>query len=132
VDGMLLCWHVIVHQHFSATGVVLPILIRNLPRSVVEAEVKAMFSPFGVVLSCDLVMDNDSGQSKGFAFVEMEKQEHADKAIQTLNMTVVKENKIRVKWSRQEKHQSSSKNSQSQSQEYQNVWDAVKPPESKE
>ncbi len=48
------------------------ILIRNLDRVTTEEELKALFQEFGAVQSCSLVMDRDSGASKGFGFVIVE------------------------------------------------------------
>jgi len=49
------------------------LLIRNLSRSTTEEELKALFEAYGRVQSCDLVLDKTTGDSKGFAFVEMPK-----------------------------------------------------------
>ena len=73
------------------------ILIRNLSRTTTEAEVLAMFAAHGAVQSCNLVLDQHNGKSKGFAFVEMPKQGDAKAAIKTLNGTKVDDNVIRVK-----------------------------------
>ena len=50
-------------------------------------------------------MDETSGLSKGFGFVEMTTQDETDKAIKALNAKVIDGKKIRVKWSNQEKKQ---------------------------
>jgi RNA recognition motif-containing protein len=47
-----------------------------------------MFGEYGPVRSADLIMDRDTGQSKGFGFVEMENAADAQKAIQGLNETM--------------------------------------------
>jgi len=73
------------------------LLIRNLARTTTEAELQAMFEVHGTVQSCTLVMDKQTGGSKGFAFVEMPKQGDAKAAIKTLNGKDVAGNKIRVK-----------------------------------
>jgi RNA recognition motif-containing protein len=73
------------------------LLVRNLPRSLSENELKALFEAFGDVQSCDLVMDNVTGESKGFGFVEMPKVGHVKAAIQALNGKEIEGNKIRVK-----------------------------------
>ena len=43
------------------------ILVRNLDRSVTEAEVLELFKAYGKVESCVVVTDKDTGKSKGFA-----------------------------------------------------------------
>ena len=73
------------------------ILIRNLDRLTKEEELKGLFQEFGAVQSCDLVMDRDSGESKGFGFIEMPKSGEAKAAIKTLNGKTIGRNTIRVK-----------------------------------
>lgn len=73
------------------------LLIRNLSRSTTEAELKSMFESFGNVQSCNLVMDSESGKSKGFGFVHMVKAGDAKAAMKTLNGQDVDGFKIRVK-----------------------------------
>ena len=73
------------------------ILIRNLARTITELELKALFEAHGAVQSCDLVIDKESGTSKGFGFVEMPKQGEAKAAISTLNGKDIAGSKIRVK-----------------------------------
>lgn len=82
------------------------ILVRNLPKSFTQENLEDLFFEFGTITSCDLVMDDASGLSKGFGFVEMSTQEETDKAIEELNAKVLDGKKIRVKWSNQEKKQS--------------------------
>ncbi len=73
------------------------LLVRNLDRATTEDELKALFQEFGVVQSCSLVIDKETGKSKGFGFVEMPKPGDAKAAIKTLNNKSVGANKIRVK-----------------------------------
>lgn len=73
------------------------ILIRNLSRETTEAELRAMFEAFGLVEACNLVMDKETGKSKGFGFTEMPKHMDAKTAIKRLNNQNVKGSVIRVK-----------------------------------
>ena len=73
------------------------LLIRNLARTTTESELRGLFSQHGAVQYCNLVMDDQSGESKGFAFVEMPKAGEAKIAMQTLNGMNLSGNKIRVK-----------------------------------
>ena len=73
------------------------LLIRNLTRNTSEAELRALFEPFGGVQSCALVLDKDTGISKGFGFVEMPKIGEAKAAMKNLNGKEVGSSKIRVK-----------------------------------
>ncbi len=73
------------------------VLIRNLDRKTTEEELKALFHDFGAIQSCNLVIDQKSGESKGFGFIEMPKSGEAKAAIKSLNGKTVGKNKIRVK-----------------------------------
>ena len=73
------------------------LLVRNLAKSTLETDLKAIFEEIGTVQSCSLVMDTSTGQSKGFGFVEMPKQGDAKAAIKLLNGKKIAGNKIRVK-----------------------------------
>ncbi len=81
------------------------LLMRNLDRSTTEEELKDLFQEFGVVQSCKLVMDRDSGTSKGFGFVEMPKPGEAKAAIKNLNNKTIGSKKIRVKKAEDKKMQ---------------------------
>lgn len=59
--------------------------VGNLPYSVTEEDIRELFSQVGKVASIDLIKDRMSGESKGFAFVEMDTNSEADKAIKSLN-----------------------------------------------
>ena len=73
------------------------LLIRNLARDTTEADLQDMFEGYGTVQSCNLVLDKDTGKSKGFAFVEMPKLGAAKAAMKNLNGKHVDGNIIRVK-----------------------------------
>lgn len=57
------------------------LLVRNLTRNTSEAELKTLFANYGTVQSCTLVLDKDTGISKGFGFVEMPKPGEAKSAM---------------------------------------------------
>ena len=61
------------------------IYVGNLSYSVTEDDLRALFSEFGDVSSAKLIMDRDTGQSKGFGFVEMSGNDSGQKAIDELN-----------------------------------------------
>lgn len=73
------------------------LLIRNLSRDTTEAELRSLFEQYGSVQSCTLVMDKETGTSKGFGFVEMPKQGDAKVAMKNLNGKDIAGSKIRVK-----------------------------------
>jgi len=69
----------------------------NLPRDFNQRDLEKLFTAHGAVTACTLVLDDKSGASKGFGFVEMELEEEAMVAIEKLHGTKIKQNKIRVK-----------------------------------
>ncbi|MCU7835453.1 MAG: RNA-binding protein [gamma proteobacterium symbiont of Taylorina sp.] len=73
------------------------LLIRKLARSTTEAEILAMFETHGIVQSCNLVLDQQTQKSKGFAFVEMPRPGEAKAAMKSLNGKEVAGSLIRVK-----------------------------------
>ncbi|HEY0687271.1 MAG TPA: RNA-binding protein [Steroidobacter sp.] len=60
------------------------IYVGNLPFSVTEDSLRTLFSQHGVVESVALINDRDTGQPRGFGFVEMPRTD-ATRAIQGLN-----------------------------------------------
>lgn len=61
------------------------LFVGSLPYSTTQAQLEEMFAKIGTISSIQLITDKYSGQSKGFAFVEMSTDEEADKAIKELN-----------------------------------------------
>ena len=61
------------------------IYVGNLPFSATSESLNEMFSKFGTVDSAKIVMDRDTGRSKGFGFVEMSSGDEASAAIEKLN-----------------------------------------------
>ena len=59
--------------------------IGNLPYSVTETALREMFTPLGVVDSVSIITDRETGQPKGFAFVEMTDDDAAKQAISQVN-----------------------------------------------
>ena len=72
------------------------IYVGNLPYSIRDDELSDLFSDFGAVKSANVIMDRSSGKSKGFGFVEMDDNEDAEKAIQSLNGKEVSGRELRV------------------------------------
>ncbi|BCU75871.1 RNA-binding protein [Luteolibacter sp. LG18] len=73
------------------------ILIRNLDRATDRIQLHALLRKFGKVVSLDLVMDEETGRSKGFAFAEFKSTKEAMMAIHELNGMQVGANELRVK-----------------------------------
>ena len=59
--------------------------VGNLGYGVTDSELTKLFEPHGTVESAQVIMDRDSGRSKGFGFVEMKTDQEAQAAIAALN-----------------------------------------------
>lgn len=72
------------------------IFVGNLAWRADEEELKRLFEEFGEVVSVKIVIDQYTGKSKGFGFVEMTTQEGAEAAIAGLNDKPYLERNLRV------------------------------------
>ena len=72
------------------------IYVGNLPYSITDDELGELFSPFGEISSAKVIMDRESGRSKGFGFVEMLEKADAEEAIKALDGSSVSGRNIRV------------------------------------
>ena len=70
--------------------------VGNLPYSANQQTLQDTFSKCGTVQSVNVISDRDSGQSKGFAFVEMSSNAEAQKAIQEFNGSSLDGREIKV------------------------------------
>src|SRR3954468_24053414 len=59
--------------------------VGNLSYEVGDSELQEMFEPYGTVGSAQVIMDRDTGRSKGFGFVEMGSDQEAQAAIAALS-----------------------------------------------
>src|SRR5258707_5461481 len=59
--------------------------VGNLSYGVTDADLEQMFAAHGTVESAQVIMDRDTGRSKGFGFVEMKTDQEAQAAIAALN-----------------------------------------------
>lgn len=59
--------------------------VGNLTYAITDSDLQEMFEKFGTVDSAQVIMDRNSGRSKGFGFVEMSDDQAAQKAIDALN-----------------------------------------------
>ena len=76
------------------------IYVGNLSFTTTEDELKEQFSQAGTVASVALIKDRDTGQSKGFAFIEMSNQAEAEKAIQMFNGKTLGNRELKVNMAR--------------------------------
>jgi len=61
------------------------IFVGNLSYNSTEQSVRALFEPYGAVEQVSIVTDRETGQPRGFGFVEMTVNAEADRAIADLN-----------------------------------------------
>ncbi len=70
--------------------------VGNLSYSTTEEDLRTLFAQAGTVASVAVIKDRDTGQSKGFAFVEMSTQAEAQKAISQFNAQTFKDRSLTV------------------------------------
>jgi len=63
------------------------LFVGSLPWAVTDQELEDLFKDFGTITSAKVIMDRDSGRSKGFGFVEFEDDDAAKAAMDKLNGT---------------------------------------------
>jgi RNA recognition motif-containing protein len=76
------------------------IYVGNLSYETKEDDLKELFGQAGTVASVALIKDRDTGQSKGFAFIEMSNQAEAEKAIQMFNSYTLANRPLKVNLAR--------------------------------
>ena len=59
--------------------------VGNMSRETTEQDLRTLFSEAGTVGSVDVILDRQTGKSKGFAFITMSSQDEAEKAIVLFN-----------------------------------------------
>jgi RNA recognition motif-containing protein len=74
--------------------------VGNLPYATTEEDLRELFSQAGTVATVDLIKDRDTGNSKGFAFVEMANQSDAEKAITQFNGYTIENRQLKVNLAR--------------------------------
>ena len=70
--------------------------VGNLAYSMTDSDLQNLFEQYGAVQSAQVIMDRDTGRSKGFGFVEMGTTEEGQAAIQALNDQEVNGRKLTV------------------------------------
>jgi RNA recognition motif-containing protein len=76
------------------------IYVGNLSYNVNTDDLKGLFGAHGAVTEVNLMIDKYTGQSKGFAFIEMPKQAEAEAAIKALNENPLKGRNLKVNQAR--------------------------------
>jgi len=72
------------------------LFVGNLPWGVDDQQLEDMFTPYGAVASAKVIMDRDTGRSRGFGFVEMDDDGAADDAANGLNGSEINGRPLRV------------------------------------
>lgn len=72
------------------------IYVGNLSYSVTDDELRDAFSAYGEVAKAKVIMDRETGRSKGFGFVEMPDKAEGNAAIEALNDAELSGRKMRV------------------------------------
>ena len=83
------------------------IYVGNLSFRATEAELSEAFSQYGTVSKASIVMDRETGRSRGFGFVEMNNANEAQAAIQGLNESMLGDRKISCNEARERESRSS-------------------------
>jgi len=73
------------------------LFVGNLPYSVSSERLAEAFSEFGTVATAKVIVDRESGRSRGFAFVEMETAEQGASAMEAMNGALLDGRSIAVR-----------------------------------
>lgn len=73
------------------------LFVGNLDYAVSESTLRELFAQCGAVTSVRIPRDRDSGQPRGFAFVDLAEAEHADEAMRRLNDTMLEGRRVTVR-----------------------------------
>jgi RNA recognition motif-containing protein len=79
------------------------IYVSNLSFHTTEEDLNKMFAKFGNVASAKVIMDRESGQSRGFAFVEMPSEAEGKEAMLGLNNKEIEGRSLSVSVAREKK-----------------------------
>ncbi len=72
------------------------IYVGNLAFTATDEDLRSAFEQFGEVTSVNIIMDRETGRSRGFAFVEMADGEHAKAAIEDLDGAAISGRNVTV------------------------------------
>jgi len=70
--------------------------VGNLSRSTIQDELSALFAQAGTVISAEVVKERKSGESMGFGFVTMSRQNEADQAVSMFNLYLLSGHTLNV------------------------------------
>jgi RNA recognition motif-containing protein len=81
-------------------NVVKNLFVGNLGSQVTHEELRRLFEAYGQVVQVHIIVDRDTGLPRGFAFVEMTNDAEAEKAIQALNGSILRDRALDVNYAR--------------------------------
>jgi len=82
--------------------------VGNLSYNTTETQIRELFAPLGEITEVNLIMDRDTGKSKGFAFVQMQEDNVANEAIRRFNGHSLENRALTVSEARPREERSSS------------------------
>ncbi len=80
--------------------------VGNIPFTFTKSDLEGLFKSFGVVKSTDIIIDRETGRSRGFGFVEMETSEQLAAAIQGMHGSLVNGRPLTVNEARERERSS--------------------------
>lgn len=83
--------------------------VSNLSFHTADNDLRVMFEQYGAVSSAKVIMDRESGRSRGFGFVEMSSDNEANEAIKNLNQKEVEGRAMSVTVAREKAPRSDNK-----------------------
>ena len=75
----------IAHSTIFAANQDMKLFVAGLPEDMDNRDLQEMFERYGTIYSAKVIMDRNTGRSKGFGFVEFAKAAEAQEAMQLLN-----------------------------------------------
>lgn len=85
------------------------LFVGNLPYTATSSQLEDLFAKMGKVVQVNLITDKFTGQSKGFAFIEMSTEEESQNAIKKLNNFELDDRKIVVNEARPQEDRNSNR-----------------------
>ena len=76
------------------------IYVGNLPYGVADEDLQDIFEKYGAIDKAKVIMDRESGRSKGFGFVEMPNDDEAQEAIEALDGYSIQGRSLKVNTAR--------------------------------
>jgi len=82
--------------------------VSNLSFHTTDEDLRKLFAEYGTVSSAKVILDRETGRSRGFGFVEMESDQEANKAMKDLNNKEIEGRTMSVTVAREKENKKSS------------------------